>query len=465
MSHISRICTAGLLTVLLLLSVAADSAAGTEPGTPQQPRNVIFFIGDGMGPAYVKAYRVFADNPATPGIDPLALDSILVGAVATDSISESCDDAEPPNCVLNPYGVTDSASSATAYASGFDTLDGRVGADLQGQPLTSVLEQAARQGKGTGVVSTSQITHASPAAFIAHADSRGDYAHIADQFFDNQVDGKPLAQVILGGGVRDFRRDDRDISKQLEAAGYRSVDNRAALLEADTLPLLGLFAPVGLPRHWDRPETTPSLADMTGKAIELLAADEQGFFLMVEGSQIDWAGHGNDIAGVISEMEGFVEAIQRALAFAQQRDDTLVVITADHETGGLSIGRDGVYAWNPLPLRSMTSTPAAVSLQFMADADASLADLFQAAAGFELSEAERQVLSASPRDADEAYAAMTDILNERTLSGWTSTGHTGVDVPLYATGPGSEAFSGVLQNQQLGQLLWQAVTGATPARP
>jgi len=458
-AHLSGICAA------LLFGYASTSVQADDIEELPAPRNVIFLLGDGMGPAYIKAYRAFANDPLTPVIDPLAIDPLLKGSVATDSIVMSCEGVDETDCVRNPYGVTDSAASATAYATGVDTINGRLGVDVNGQPLTSVLEMAARRGKGTGIVSTSQVTHASPAAFVAHVTARRNYPDIADQYYDNQVNGLPMVQVILGGGVNDFQREDRDVSAQLVAAGYDHVGDRDALMAADSLPLLGLFAPVGMPRHWDRPDDSPTLADMTGKAIELLSVNESGFFLMVEGSQIDWAGHGKDISGVISEMQGFLEAVDVALAYARAQGDTLVVITADHDTGGLSLGRDGIYEWNPVPMRGMNLTPQGITEQFMMDEEASLAALLQAAVAFDLTSLERQQLDAVERDEDEAYDALIEIMNERTLTGWTSSGHTGVDVPLYVTGPGSHVFQGVLQNEELGQLLIEAVQSTGAAAP
>ncbi len=463
----SKLLRAHLSAIYAVLLFGCASMPGLADGSEdrQGPRNVIFLLGDGMGPAYIKAYRAFANDPLTPVIDPLSIDPLLKGSIATDSIAMSCEGEDETDCVRNPYGVTDSAASATAYATGVDTINGRLGVDVNGEPLTSVLELAARQGKGTGVVSTSQVTHASPAAFVAHVMSRRDYPNIANQYYDNQVNGLPMVQVILGGGVDDFQREDRDVTAQLVAAGYDHVQDREALLAADALPLLGLFAPVGMPRHWDRPDDSPSLAEMTGKAIELLSANDAGFFLMVEGSQIDWAGHGRDISGVISEMQGFLEAVDVALAYAWEQGDTLVVITADHETGGLSLGRDGIYAWNPVPMRGMTLTPEGITEQFMMDEEASLAALLQAAVPFELTSLEREALGAVERDEDEAYDALTEIMTERTLTGWTTHGHTGVDVPLYVSGPGSEAFQGVLQNEELGRLLIQAVQSSGNVLP
>lgn len=447
--------------ILFLLMVAtqlvpAQAAEPAQPASTAAPKNIVFLLGDGMGAAQIKAYRAFADDPSTAEVEPLLFDRFQVGAIATESIALNCDEVGE-NCVRNPFGVTDSAASATAYATGVDTLINRLGMDLQGNKLTSILEMAARAGMGTGVVSTSQVTHASPAAFVAHVELRSEYAAIADQYFDNQVNGKPLAQLILGGGVRDFRREDRDVAAQLGEAGYALVDNRTDLAAADSLPLLGLFAPVGLPRHWDRPPETPSLSDMTRKALELLARNEKGFFLFIEGSQIDWAGHGNDIVGVISEMEGFHEAVRDVLDFAQSGGETLVLITADHETGGMSLGRDGIYEWNPTIMRDMDSTPAAMTERFLKDGRGPLSATVAQMVPFALTAQERDLLDAAERESGAVFDAITNLMNERTHTGWSTDGHTGVDVPLFATGPGSTPFRGVLQNETLGKLMIEAL--------
>ncbi|MEM1412548.1 MAG: alkaline phosphatase [Pseudomonadota bacterium] len=430
----------------------------SEPATGAKPRNIIFFLGDGMGAAQVKAYRTYADDPSTPVIDPLVFDPLLVGAIATESITLECERRSDGDCPIDPYGVTDSAASATAYATGQDTLNGMLSQGPDGERLGTVLEAAAARGMGTGVVSTSQVTHASPAAFVVHVASRRDYAEIANQFFDNQIGDMPIPQVILGGGVRDFRREDRNLIAEFEAVGYEVLEDAEALENASGERLLGLFAPVALPRHWDRPESspTPTLAAMTQQAIATLDQQPQGFFLVVEGSQVDWAGHGNDVAGVVSEMEGFTEAISVGLDYAAQRTDTLVVITADHETGGMSIGRDGIYRWNPRPLRNLKGTPAAM-IEAFAGGEGTLAEVVEAYSSLILTLDEMAQLEAAGDDPDAAYQIVVDLLSRRTDTGWTTGGHTGVDVPLYATGPGAEALRGTLQNEQLGQIFLQWV--------
>lgn len=449
--------------VIMLCSVAC-SAAPVSKQAEQKPRNVILMIGDGMGYAQVKAYRYYADNPATYIIDPLAMDRYLLGSVATEAISIECAGENNTDCERDPYGVTDSASSASAYATGEDTLVGRLGISVDGQRQESISEKARREGIAIGLVATSQVTHATPAAFYAHVEGRSEASAIADQLYDNQWQGSPLVDVILGGGSNDLQRQDRDLSAEFANAGYALVSNREELLANESGRVLGLFAPIALPRAWDRPDTTPSLADMTTAAIKALEQNPEGFFLMVEGSQIDWAAHSNDIVGVVSEMEDFTRAIEVALEYAATHGDTLVVITADHETGGLSMARDDLYRWDPRPLRGLKVTPAAITEEFLAG-DETLSVVAQRHLPFELTDEERALLDDAkvetppyPQygvDGTQAYTLLSLMFDKRTWSGWTTVGHTGVDVPLYATGPGSEQFRGVIQNEILGQKLQQ----------
>jgi alkaline phosphatase len=443
---------------------ASQVAASTSPKV-DKPQNVILMIGDGMGFAQVKAYRYYADDPSTPLIEPLPFDQYLVGAVATDSILMNCGAGGAAPCVRDPYGITDSASAASAYASGQDTVIGRLGLSESGEVQESISDIARRQGRSVGMVVTSQVTHATPAAFVAHVKDRAQYSDIADQLFDNQWDKAPLASVLLGGGTADLQRKDRDLVAEFTQAGYTYVSNRDELLQADASKLLGLFAPWGLARAWDRNSSVPSLSDMTRAAIKTLEKNPQGFFLMIEGSQIDWAAHADDVAGVISEMGDFSAAIEVALEFAAQQGDTLVVITADHETGGMSLGRDDIYHWDPRPLRGMKRTPAAMTEEYLAG-DEPLSTVVARSVAFTLTAEEQALLDSYPRevpvtpaygmDGLAAYMGINEMLSKRTVTGWSSLGHTGVDVPLYAVGPGSENFRGLLQNEEVGQML-QAV--------
>jgi alkaline phosphatase len=448
------------LLALVLIPWCISCAVTATPAA--RPRSVILLIGDGMGFAQIKAYRYYADDPSTPSIDPLPFDRYLVATVATESIVFDCAEDDAASCVQDPYGITDSAAAASAYATGQDTEIGHLGLSPSGEIQPDIAEMARRQGKSVGLAVTSQITHATPAAFVSHVEGRHESAAIADQLFDNQWNKQPLSAVLLGGGTADMQRADRNLAAEFGQAGYTLVSNREELMQTDSSRILGLFAPWGLARAWDRDVSVPSLAEMIRAALKALAQNPDGFFLMVEGSQIDWAAHANDIAGVISEMEDFSAAAEVALEFAAERGDTLVVITADHETGGMSLGRDDNYRWNPRPLRGLQRTPAAMTEEFLAGSEA-LSLVVSRSIPFTLTAQEQISLDAFERevpadpaygvDGVAAYEGINQLLSQRSLTGWSTTGHTGVDVPLYAVGPGSENFHGLMQNEEVGRLL------------
>jgi alkaline phosphatase len=192
--------------------------------------------------------------------------------------------------------------------------------------------------------------------------------------------------------------------------------------------------------------------EMTRSALDTLKKNPDGFFLFVEGSEIDWAAHDNNVVGVISEMQDFSAAVSAALEFAARSRDTLLIITADHETGGMSLGRDDIYRWDPRPIRGMRATPAALTADFLA-ANESLSDFLAPRLPFALTEQERSILDETRPDEGQVFAAICALFNQRTLTGWSSPGHTSVDVPLYATGPGSDRLHGTLQNEELGKRL------------
>ncbi len=437
-----------LATGLVLTACAGtDSRQAEAPVTP--PRNVIFMLGDGMSFAQVKAYRMYADDPATELVEPLPMEAYQVGSVSTDSIRLVCAGGD---CVRDPHGFTDSASSATAYATGHDTIVGHLSVTGSGESMPTILELARKHGKSTGIIATSQITHASPAAFGSHVLSRKETSQIADQYFESQWHEAPMLDVLLGGGSRDMCRGDRDLIPEFRQAGYDIALNREQLLASNGDRLLGLFAEDGLPRAWDRDETVPSLAEMTQSALNALNRNAEGFFLMVEGSQIDWGAHANSVVDVVSEMQDFIGAVRLVLEFAREQGDTLVVITADHETGGMSLGRDGIYRWDARPLRGVTHSTQWMMQQFL-DGEDSLSSIVAQNVPFELSEPEIQALDAAQREEAAARDALADLFNQRTLTGWATGGHTGLDVPLYVFGPGSERFGGVMQNETVGQVL------------
>ena len=282
-------------------------------------RNIILLIGDGMGPGQLTAAEI--EN----GEDTLAIIGLpYMSMVSTDSYTNY---------------VTDSAASATALATGYKTKNGVISIGPNGETLTTVVEVAEEHDLSTGIVSNTRVTHATPAAFMSHVNSRNHESLIAEQVLLSGVD------VVLGGGSSYFS------SLDPSGAGYTVVETIGDLMDAESGKVLGLFTSSYMSYELDRnPLVEPSLAEMTEKAIELLSSDTDGFFLMVEGGRIDHASHDNNIEYTLSEVYAFDLAVLEALEFASGRNDTLVIVTADHETGGLLVtggypGGEPSYSW------------------------------------------------------------------------------------------------------------------------
>ncbi|MEN2767969.1 alkaline phosphatase [Ornithinibacillus xuwenensis] len=401
-------------------------------------KNVIFLIGDGMGPTYNTAYRYYKDDKSTPYMEKTAFDKYLVGMQET----YPWDDQE---------NITDSAAAATAMSSGIKTYNNAIAVDVNKQEVETVLEKAKEKGKSTGLVSTSQVTHATPASFGAHDESRHNYNDIADDYFDELINGEHKIDVILGGGTSYFERSDRNLAEEFQEDGFSYVTTKEQLLNDDNEQVVGLFAPVGLNYAIDRPEEQPSLAEMTESALDRLSKDNDGFFLMVEGSEIDWAGHDNDIVGAMSEMEDFEEAFEAAIEFAKNDKQTLVITTADHSTGGFAMGIAGEYRWDPTSLLAAERTP-----DFMASEIANGGEVEEVLSEYinlELTQEEIQSVqeATATNDVGQIDNAIERIFDVRSGTGWTTGGHDGVDVNVYAYGPQANEFFGLHDNHEVGQ--------------
>lgn len=317
-------------------------------------KNVIFMIGDGMGlnqayaAAWVKGAPLYMMTDTKTGL----------------SYTYSYDN-----------GITDSAASGTALATGHKNRNNMIGMGPDSLDLESILRRAGRNGKATGVMSTSAVTHATPASYVANQVSRGMQYEIALDFIKQGPD------LFIGGGRRYFenRRDGQDLSSQLRDKGYDVVYDLAEAQASDSPKLAAFLAD----EHVDDVISGREyiLPEAMSIALDKLSRNKKGFFLMVEGSKIDMRCHVHDIMGAVAETLEFDEAVKVAIDFARKNKNTLVIITADHETGGMSI------------LQS------------------------------------------------RRYQAGED-LHVR----FTSNGHTGVPVPVYSYGPGSDKFVGVFEN-------------------
>ncbi|SET30442.1 alkaline phosphatase [Thalassotalea agarivorans] len=413
----------------------------------EKPQNIIMVVADGMGPNYVAAYRYYMDNPNTPMVETTVFDKYLVGSNSTY-----------PHKVSG-Y-VTDSAASATALATGVKTYNGAIGVDINKKPLESVLVAAKKQGKKTGIVVTSQINHATPASYMAHNEHRRNYNAIADQYIDNGIN----ADVMLGGGWAYFIRDDRNLVAEFKAKGFQYIDAYEQLDSTNkTKPLLGLFADKGLPFAIDDNNPT-RLAKLTGTALKHLKNDK-GYFLLVEASQVDWAGHGNDIAAAMAEMHDLAKTIELLEGYVKQHPNTLVVLTADHETGGMSLARDGDYAWNPDQVKQVTASADKIADAFLSQRLST--DDITALFGSELTRDEIKLINRaqtmlSPtlkgqKRTRELSKTIKSIIDLRSNTGWTSSGHTAADVPVYAFGHSATQFAGAKDNTDMAKILFQLI--------
>jgi alkaline phosphatase len=304
-----------LLPLLLLFSFQKTGVEKSKPPEGEQPKNIILMIGDGMGLTQITAGLYSNGNS-------LHLENFpFTGLIKTHSANKL---------------ITDSGAGATAFACGCKTFNGAIGVCADKTPSITILEQAERQGLATGLVATSSITHATPASFIAHVDDRSNYEDIAVFFLQTDID------LFIGGGLKHFNErstDQRNLVQELAAKNYY-VTNFSEKKLCDITP-----SPTQ-PFAWfsarEEPETAAKGRDYLPLASRLAPdflkkRSEKGFFLMIEGSQIDWACHAKYAPGAVTEMLDFDAAIGEVLKFAEADGNTLVIVTADHETGGMAL--------------------------------------------------------------------------------------------------------------------------------
>lgn len=441
MKSFTRAVLLSCASVALIASCSSTDQSALEQTktTTTTPKNIIMVVADGMGPAYTTAYRNYVDDPSTPEIETVVFDDILVGNASTYPAK------------VSGY-VTDSAAAATALATGVKSYNGAIGVDVEKKPVTSVMHYAKEKGMRTGLAVTSQIVHATPASYIAHNESRKNYNAIAEDFFDVRVNGEFVADVMLGGGTTYFQREDRDLLSEFVDNGYQHVN---AYDDLEGLPtgsnVLGLFAPVALPAVLDD-ERKNRLQYLTQNAIKHLENDK-GFFLLVEASQVDWAGHANDIASAMAEMHDLAQTMDYLREYVASHPDTLVVLTADHSTGGLTIGANGDYRWSPEHLKGLQASVMTIAMAMPNEEKPG--EYVAAKLGLTLTEAELSTLnSVANQDDRSRFTAVKAFLDAKTNTGWTTGGHTGVDVEVFAFGAGYTSFMGQIDNTDIAKKIF-----------
>lgn len=351
----------------------ASESVATKPlpaVVADKPRNIVLLIADGAGFGHYAAARLHSAGVG----GHLSVDRMpVIGLIETRSADRI---------------ITDSAAAATAIASGVKTNNGYVGVDPAGKPLSSFFEDARRAGKSTGIVATTSVVDGTPAAF---------YAHTRERSFEDEIAAalpKSGLDLVLGAGYPHFlpeskgggRQDVRDVLSEMKAGGYLFARTREDLDRIAATPgkLLGLFRAHEIAAGG----TGPSLSGMAEVALDRLAANPSGFVLMIEGSLIDDSSHLRDVGGMLAEMQAFDRAVGEVLAYAAKHGDTLVIVTSDHECGGLLIE-------------------------------------------------------------DPMHGATDGSLYVQWNTGLRRTSHSGGTVPLFAYGPGAAAFAGTRDNTDI----------------
>ena len=338
-----------------------------------------------------------------------------------------------------------------------------LGLDPEGKKLVSAAEEARDRGRKVGIVTTVTINHATPAGFYAHRDSRKKYYEIGLDLVESNFD------FFGGGGMAEYAKQSPDLFTLAEKKGYRIVFGKEGLASAKkgekTIAVAGAKG-AGIPYEMDLSQTMPSLAEITEKAIEVLDND-RGFFLMVEGGTIDYAGHGNDTAANIFEVFGLDKAVQKAYDFYRKHpEETLIIVTGDHETGGLTLGVAGKKL-NPLLLSSQKCSVDAFKANLAARQKAGEVKSFEDAIPlitetfgllFQPGKDPRDPMLLSKQEQQElvqAFAkkklhiALRGIMSKKAGIGWTTTGHTAVPVLTTSVGACSEKFAGYIENTDI----------------
>ncbi len=448
------------LIAVILLSLSVSIAAYSKSPDQEKPQSVILFIGDGMGANHVKATEIYAKEMLNKD---LAISSIRIsGATTTHSASSS---------------ITDSAAAATAIYTGFKVKNGRLNVLPDGAPIQGIGMAAQKAGLAVGIVSTARITDATPAALYATSNSRGSHDEIAVQLSDFMPD------AALGVGKRHFlpssaesgvRKDNVDVIAQMKEKGYTYVENLYELNSinsSNTRRLFGMFSDGDMPYAIDRKNNVsasrqPTLAELTQAALSIVERNPKGFLLMVEGGRIDHASHANDIRAMIEETLEFDDAVSVGLKFQETHPNVLIVVTGDHETGGLKQSGEGEFSIDPERISQMKNSLPHIE-EKMKKHPEQLESILRDA-GLELTAEEMEILRAAQtrsqeeksagKTADEkaskydttgSLRALSVITSQRAKVEWASNNHTEKPVITRAIGPGAHLFEGNYDNTDI----------------
>lgn len=446
-----------LLSLIMLVFTGLVGAAA--------PKYVFYFIGDGMGASQRQSAQYFLQSEKGEEAK-LTMNMLPVAGMITTHSSDSL--------------VTDSAAAGTALATGYKTDNGVIAQLPDGRNVKTLMELARDKGMAAGIVTSTRLTHATPATFVSHNESRYNADQIADEYLESGV------EYFAGGGYRYFVPQDGSVAKSKRKdnkniiQGFADKGYDVFVTESDTAKfrdftvdgkkkMFAAFTYSHLPYELDRDESqVPSLAEMTAKGINVLNEYEDGFFMMVEGGRIDHACHANDPAGSIHDTIAFDNALKEAYEFYEQHpDETLILVAADHETGGFGLGFGTEYFLKMEAVEKVKLTTADVLNSGAGKYNGDRTELFSFIAenmGLnDLTELEKakietamDMVDTGIEDNSNQYGGydpvaitVTHIISERANMNWTTYAHSGTAVPISAVGVGAEKLGGFKDNTEI----------------
>ncbi|KNF08245.1 alkaline phosphatase III [Gottschalkia purinilytica] len=467
-----------LFITLLLVSITfpnAIRASGKNTlKVKENPKYIFYFIGDGMGAAQRQLAEYYSKQNTGK---KLTMNTLPIAGINTTHSENSL--------------ITDSAAAGTALATGHKTKNGMLSKLPNGKDVKTLIEVAEEKDMSTGIITTTRLTHATPAAFASHNVNRSNENEIAVDYLDSGVD------FFAGGGLRHFipnnwtndekdaadrtikskREDDRNLLEEFKDNGYITFYGKKGVKDfRDYKPkkddkIFASFTDSHMPYEVDRlnslyKNNVPTLSQMTQKGIETLSQNKKGFFLMVEGGRIDHASHTNDAVGVIKETIEFDNSVKIAYEFLKKYPkDTLIVVTADHETGGLSLGYDSNYF---LKLDSLENVKVSVEdnllNSYKGDKEKFLNYIGENFGLSNITEQEKREIQDSIDLHNKGVTwggysplamSVTHILSRKANINWGTYAHTATQVPLSAIGSGAEHLGGYKDNTEVSQVLFK----------
>lgn len=441
-------------------------SAGNNGEENTSPKYIFYFIGDGLGASQRQAAEYYLKSKGEN--KTLKINSLPVVGINTTHAMDTL--------------VTDSAAAGTALATGEKTNSGMISKLPDGTELKTVMEKAEDKGMATGIITSTRLTHATPAVFAAHNESRGNENEIAEDYLDSGVD------FFAGGGASNFRpndgtlgkskrEDEKNLLDDFKKNGYKVFNGEDSVKEFNDLNVQGeekvfaAFTDSHLPYEVERMQdnSTPSLAEITSKGIEVLKNYDNGFLMMVEGGRIDHASHANDVAATVNDVLAFDEAVKVAYKFYEENaDETLIIVAGDHETGGFGLGFGNNYFLNlDIVDNAKISVEDTLQEAYTGDREEYFKYIDENLGLNNLSEEEKnkifeamdlvdaEVETEEYGGYDPVSIATTHIFSERANVNWTTYAHTGTQIPFSAIGSGSKRFEGFKDNTEIGKSVFE----------